>query len=242
MNNNPEVNVTGIDKAEGPLAPWLRIAILWLMMIPVALFLFSGPDNKDFLTVNILPQAPRIGEPLVVTVQLVNDQQDTRSINYNLYSNGKTLLDGSAVLAPGASQQFRYIEEAGPDIGRQTTFLAKASMGNEKSETSKSIPPYPPQVWSSFVSFASFSTSMMSSMSTAIYYKDYFGSGIGANLGLFMVASLLFFSIFQEVTYPLVRVGKEHLLTRLHGRFHELVVLLIIIFIGIVYTIVMLKV
>ncbi|MSQ15363.1 MAG: hypothetical protein EXR50_05825 [Dehalococcoidia bacterium] len=230
-----------VGAGDRPLDAWLRLGILWLMAIPVVLFMFSGQDQKEFLRLSVMPEVPRVGEPLQVTLQLVNTQPEAREIKYNLYSNGGSVLDGTASLAPGQSQQYRYITEAGAEIGRQTTFLAKASLGGEAMEKSRSLPPYPPQIWSSFVSFASFSTSMMSSMSTAIYYKDYFGGGIGANLGLFMVASLLFLSIFQEVTYPMVKDNRTHLLTRLHGRFHELVVLLAIVFVGIVYTIVMLK-
>jgi len=82
---------------------------------------------------------------------------------------------------------------------------------------------------------------MMSSMSTAIYYKDYFGGGIGANLGFLLVISLLGFSIFQEFTFPMVKVNAKHVLTRLHNRFHELVVLLTIVFIGIIYSIYVLQ-
>ncbi len=198
------------DQAQDrPLDHWLRLAILWLMVVPVLAFLFSGPAEKDFITLDVLPEVPRAGEPFLVTVQLSNDQPETKEMKYSLYSNGRKLLDGTTSLAPGQSQQYRYIEQAGAEIGRQTTFLAKASLGEQAVEKRKSLPPYPPQVWSSFVSFASFSTSMMSSMSTAIYYKDYFGGGIGANLGFLLVISLLTFSVFQEFTFPLIREKEE---------------------------------
>src|SRR5688572_3266171 len=113
------------------------------------------------------------------------------------------------VLLQGKASSIDISKKLGPEIGRQTTFLVRASLGEQTTEKSKSLPPYPPQVWSSFVSFASFSTSMVSSMSTAIYYKDYFGGGVGANLGFLLIISLLTFSIFQEFTFPVIK-NKKH--------------------------------
>ena len=241
MNKHTEQDNSRPARADRPLDRWLRLAILWLMVVPVVAFLLSGPEQNEFLTLSVLPEVPREGEPFLVTIHLANASPDTGDAKYSLYSNGRKLLDGTASLAPGESQQYRYIEEAGAEIGRQTTFLATASLGKQTVEKSRSLPPYPPQVWSSFVSFASFSTSMMSSMSTAIYYKDYFGGGIGANLGFLLVISLLGFSIFQEFTFPMVTVNAKHVLARLHNRFHELVVLLTIVFIGIIYSIYVLQ-
>lgn len=221
--------------------PWLRLAILWLVIIPVLAFWLSSSHEVSPLELKVLPEAPREDEPVVVSIQLSNLYGEDLRARYGLYSNGKTLFEGSTLLAPGESQQYRYIAEGAPGLGRQTTFVARASFGADEIEKRISLPPYPPQVWSSFVSFASFSTSMMSSMSTAIYYKDYFGAGIGANLGFVLVLSLLVFSFFQEFTFPFIREGRKHLLARMHLRLHEMVVLLAIVFMGIVYTILVLK-
>jgi MFS family permease len=129
------------------------------------------------------------------------------------------------------------------------SFAVKASSGAGDYEKAVSIPPYPPQVCSSFISFASFSTSVMSSMSTSAYYTDYFAdTASGAvNVGLVISLFLIVLLICMELAGAYVdeRIGNVSAiqltgsvaaLSRFRIAFSGLTWILFIIFIGIVFT------
>ena len=99
-----------------------------------------------------------------------------------------------------------------------------------------SLPSYPPQVWSSFASFASFSTSVMSSMSTMTYYQSTFGSDMGLNVGIIAAIVLIALLIFLELTQSVVEGKTIAVLGRMRIRFSTVTWILLIIFMGIVYT------
>jgi len=99
-----------------------------------------------------------------------------------------------------------------------------------------SSPPFPPQVMSSFVSFASFSTSVMSSISSMTYYQGAFGSNMALNAGLLCAIVLIVLLVFLELSQPLLRDKTVTILKRLRLRFNTVTWILFIIFVGVVYT------
>jgi hypothetical protein len=121
-------------------------------------------------------------------------------------------------------------------MGQQLNFLVKtqSELGNNQMEVS--LPPYPPQVWSSFISFASFSTMLMSSMISMTYYQTTFGADMGLNVGLLVTMVLLALLIFFELTQPVVGGKTVAFLGRLRIQFSTVTWILLIIFLGIVYT------
>ncbi|MBI3931107.1 MAG: hypothetical protein HY325_03695, partial [Chloroflexi bacterium] len=96
-----------------------------------------------------------------------------------------------------------------------------------------------PQVWSSFVSFASFSTSVMNFMATMTYYQTTFGSETGFNVGLIYTVILMALLVFLELSQALLQEKTLTILWGLRLRFNTVSWILFIIFMGIVYTKVM---
>ena len=99
-----------------------------------------------------------------------------------------------------------------------------------------SSPPYPPQVWSSFVSFAAISSTMMSSMSSMAYYKNEFGTGQNLNIGLLTSLVLIALLVFLELTQPVLEGATAGFLGRLRLKFSTVTWILFVIFMGVVYT------
>jgi hypothetical protein len=90
---------------------------------------------------------------------------------------------------------------------------------------------------SSFVSFASFSTSAMGFMASSTYYESSFGSlDEGLNVGLVISIVLIILLIFLELSEPLLEEGSHAVLRRLRIRYNTITGILFIIFMGIVYT------
>jgi cytochrome c biogenesis protein CcdA len=127
-------------------------------------------------------------------------------------------------------------------MGEQLNFVVRTQSELGNYESILSSPPYPPQVWSSFVSFASFSTSVMSSMSTFTYYRSTFGEDMGLNVGIIATIVVIALLIFLELTQPVVEGKIVARLGRLRLRFNTVTWMLFVIFMGIVYTTVVLMI
>ena len=120
-------------------------------------------------------------------------------------------------------------------MGEQLNFVVRTQSERGNYGRALSSPPYPPQIWSSFVSFASFSTSVMSSMSTMTYYQSTFGSDIGFNVGIIVSMVLITLLIFLELTQT--AIGRKTVaLGSLRIRLSTVTRILFIIFLGMVYT------
>ena len=96
--------------------------------------------------------------------------------------------------------------------------------------------PCPPQIWSSFVSFASFSTSVMGFMGVMTYYQSTFGADIGLNIVYLCTVVLMGLLFFLELTQPMLNERTIAVLRRLRIMFNSVTWILFIIFMGIVYT------
>ena len=141
------------------------------------------------------------------------------------------------VSAPaGYGKTYKYAYENPLQMGEQLNFVVRTQTEHGNYEEVISSPPYPPQTWSSFVSFASFSTSVMSSMSTMTYYQSTFGSDMGLNVGIITAIVLIALLIFLELTQPVVEGKTIAVLGRMRIRFSTVTWILFIIFMGMVYT------
>ena len=74
---------------------------------------------------------------------------------------------------------------------------------------------------------------MMSSMT---YYQNNFGNSTGFNVGLLSIMALVGLLIFLELTQPMLRKKTITVLGRLRLRLNTVTWILFIIFMGIVYT------
>jgi hypothetical protein len=214
----------------------LKIIILWLAIMLLGSFWLALKTSSDMASLAVLPNVPREGEPVIVTLKLSNPAIEVTEICYQLYANGKLIREGTTTLPPTSSKVYQYVYENPLKLGEQVNFLVKTDSPQGDCEEMVSLPPYPPQVWSSFVSFASFSTSLMSSLSSMTYYQTTFGSQMSLNLGLLFTIVLACLLIFLELSQPLLRQRTFTVLGRLRLRFSTITWILFIIFVGIFYT------
>ncbi len=76
----------------------------------------------------------------------------------------------------------------------------------------------------------------MSFMSSSTYYQSSFGSDMGLNIGILVTIVVTGLLIFLELTQPLLQERTIAILGRLRLRFSTVTWILFIIFMGIVYT------
>ena len=214
----------------------LRVVIIWLAILLLGSFWLTARGTSDPVSLVIIPQVPREGEPIIATFKLNNQSFDASVTGYQFYANGQLLMEGTTSIAPGSDKAYKYAYENPVPLGERLNFVVRTQSELGDYEKYLSSPPYPPQVWSSFVSFASFSTSVMSSISSMTYYQGTFGSDIAFNVGLLCTIVLIALLVFLELSQPLLRNKTLTILKRLRLRFNTVTWILFIIFVGIVYT------
>ncbi|MFC1992417.1 hypothetical protein ACFLV3_01215 [Chloroflexota bacterium] len=214
-----------------------KIAILWLAILLTGSFMLTVGVGSEQVNLAMFPVVPKEGEPVVANVKLSNLSSRAVEAEYQFYADGKLVKQGIAALSPQSSKLYKYAYENPLTLGEQVTFSAKVHFPQSSYYETVSIPSYPVYTWTSFVSFASFSTSMMSFMSSMSYYEGTFGSGMGyLNVGLLYTMALIGLLILLELTQPLFKTRTTTVLGRLRLRFSTVIWILFIIFIGIVYT------
>ena len=213
----------------------IKLTIIWLVILLLASFWLTARVSSDPVSLVVVPQVPRQGEPIIATFKINNEAADATVTRYQFYANGELLKEGYTTIAPGSSKTYKYAYKSSIPLGEQLNFVVRAKSGDRDYEKLVSSPPYPPQLWSSFVSFASFSTSVMSSMSTMTYYQSTFGTGMGFNVGIIITLVLIGLLIFLELIQSRRR-EKSAVLGRLKFRFSTVTWMLFIIFAGILYT------
>ena len=213
-----------------------KLAVIWLAIILMGSFWLTMRGTGEPVTLVVLPEAPRQGEPIIATFKMNNPRAEAVTTEYRFYVNGKLLEEGKTTIAGNSGETYKYAYANTFPIGQQLNFVVKTQSELGNYEKVVSAPPYPPQIWSSFVSFASFSTSVMSSMSTMTYYQSTFGSDIGRGLGVIMSLVLLALLVFVELAQPVLQDGRVAVLGRLRIRLSAVSWILFIIFMGIVYT------
>ncbi len=222
----------------------LKLAMVWLGIILLGAFWLTVRATASPVSITVLPETPRRGEPIIVTFQLNNPHPASQVISYQFLSGDKLVKEGQAPLDPLSSMSFRYTYPSPVNIGERVSFTVRSSEnGTDNSEKTVTVPPFPPQVASSFVAFASFSTTVMSSMATAPYYKSSFaGTATALNTGLVISVFLILLLIFLELAGAAsedagsVQGGRAMLLQRFRLQFSTLTWILLIIFIAMVFT------
>ncbi|MFC2059239.1 hypothetical protein ACFLTS_06365 [Chloroflexota bacterium] len=221
-------------------ARMLRLILVWMGIVLLGIFWLAARGNGDPVSLMVVPEVPRAGEPIIATFKISNPSSESLVTSYQFYANGELLKEGSATIAAGSGKTYRYAYGNLLDIGERLNFVLKTQSEQGNYEKVLSTPPYPPQVWSSFVSFASFSTSVMStsmsSMSSMSYYQATFGTDLLLNIGLLFTIVLITLLVFLELTMPLVKNKNLLVLGRLRLRFNTVTWILFIIFIGMLYT------
>ncbi|UCD53950.1 MAG: hypothetical protein JSU76_03390 [Dehalococcoidia bacterium] len=233
-----------VVKMDGQRGIKLKIIIVWMSMLLIGSFWLTVRGSSDPVTLAVVPQVPREGEPVVTTFKLNNPSSEEILTDYRFYANGELKQEGTAILAPRSSKLYQYTYKNPLQLGEQVNFVVKTEAPSGSYEKVVSVPSYPPQIWSSFVSFASFSTSMMGFMSSAVYYQTTFGSDMGLNVGLLATIVLIGILVFMELTRTRLQRasisvfgGKAiPVLGRLRLRFGTVTWILLIIFMGVVYT------
>lgn len=214
----------------------LKVMLVWVVIMLLGSFWLTVRDTSDPVSLSVMPQVPREGEPIIATFKLNNPSLDNQVVRYSFYANGQLLMEGATSIASASGKTYKYAYENAVPLGGQVHFGVKAEFKGEEYDKFLSSPPYPPQVWSSFVSFASFSTSVMSFMSNMTYYESTFGSEIGFNVGVLVTAVLGGLLIFLELTRPILQGKTIVILSRIKLRFSTVTWILFLIFLGILYT------
>jgi len=213
-----------------------KLIIIWLGIILLGSFWLTVRGASEPLHMSVITQAPKLGDSVLMSFKINNPSSEETTSKYSFYADGKLLKEGAASIPPNSSKTYKYAYENPLELGEQINFLVKMESDIGNYEKSIALPAYPPQILTSFVSFASFSTSVMSSMSSIVYYQSTFGTDIGLNIGVVISAVLLSLLIFLELAQPAVQRGNFAILRRLKFRFSPVSWILLIIFIGIIYT------
>lgn len=213
-----------------------KIIIAWLGILLLASFWLTVKGSSEPVSMAVIPQVPRQGEPVIVTFNLNNPASQAVLTNYQFYANGKLLKEGTTTLVPGFAQNYKYVFNDPVPLGERLNFVVRTQSNSGDYEKMLSTPPYPPQIWSSFISFASFSTTVMSFMSTMSYYQGTFGKGLEMNLGMLFSVILAVLLIFIELSQPVLKQKNILVLGNLKLRFNTVTWILLIIVMGLVYT------
>lgn len=213
-----------------------KLVIAWLAILLLGSFWLTVKGTSDPVSITVIPQVPREGESIIATFKLNNQSSDALITSYQFYANGELLKEGITTIAPGFGKTYKYAYNNPVPLGERLNFIVRTKSEQGDYEKFLSSPPFPPQVASSVVSFASFSTSVMSSMATMTYYQSTLGTSIGFNVGVLYTIVLIVLLIFSELTQPLLQGKTIVVLKRLRLRFNTVTWVLFIIFMGIVYT------
>jgi len=214
----------------------LKIVIIWLAILLMGSFWLTVRAGSDEVNLAVIPVVPREGEPIIATFKLNNPSPQAIRTEYQFYANGELMKEGATIIPPGSSKLCQYAYENPLPLGEQVNFVVRTKSPRGSHEKVVSLPSYPPQIWSSFVSFASFSTSVMSFMISSTYYQSSFGIEMGFNVGLLSAIVLIGLLIFMELTLPQLQEKSITILSRLRLRFNTVTWMLFIIFLGIIYT------
>ncbi len=215
---------------------YFKLAIVVFSILLLGSFWLTMRAASEPVSMVVTPEVTREDEPILVTFKLNNPSSEPLLTSYQLFIDGELVMKGISILTPLSSETNQYAYENPLELGQQVNFLVRASSQLGDCEKVISNPPYPPQIWSSFVSLASLSTTVMSSMSTMVYYQDAFGKDFGFNVGFLCSAVLLLLLIFLELTGTVAVKTSFAILGRLQLRLSFVTWILIIIFMGMVYT------
>ncbi len=214
-----------------------KVLILWVAIFLAGVFLMGIYYSSLPITLTVLPEAPKEGDPVIALFSLNNPLPSEQKVRYSFYCNGTKVQSGYVTLAALSGTKYQYTSKNNLNVGEQQNYTVRMNTSFGNFEKNASVPAYPPQIFCSFTSFASFSTSVMSFMTSAPYYDTTFAANEGLNVGLFCSLVLIALLIFLELSEPLIAVdGTRVSLFKLRVRFSTITWILLTIFLGIVFT------
>ena len=83
----------------------VKIALVWLSIFLLVGFLVSVYSSNAPVTMAVMPDVPREGDPVVATFNLTNPTEGQLTTQYQLYINGQLAESGAAMIAPASSAQ-----------------------------------------------------------------------------------------------------------------------------------------
>ncbi len=214
----------------------LKVIIAWLCIFLLFGFLVATRSAASPITMSVIPEVPKTGEPIVATFNISNPSDEPSTTQYQLYVNGRLVESGSTTIAPLSSSKYQYAYKNYLGRGEQVNFILKTNSDNGSFDKIVSLPAYPSQLMSSFVSLAAFSTSVMSSMVSMEYFNETFGTTSGINTGIIVAIILIVLLIFLELTQAVTTGRKITIIGSYRASFSTMSTILFIIFIGMVFT------
>jgi len=214
----------------------LKIAIVWLSIFLLGGFLIATRSSANPITMSVIPEVPKTEEPIVATFKIANLTSEPLTTHYQLYVNGQLVESGTTSVIPRASAKYQYAYRNSLERGEQVNFLLKTSSPKGNFDKIVSLPAYPSQLMSSFVSFAAFSTSVMSSMLSMEYFNSTFGTTSQINTGVIVVLILIALLIFLELSQSMAVIKGGGVISRYRAGFTTMSTILFIIFIGMMFT------
>ena len=214
----------------------LKIGITWLCIFLLFGFFIAAKSTTDPITMSVIPELPKTGEPVVATFNIKNSSDVPSTTSYQLFINDRLVESGSTVVGSQDSSKFQYAYTNSLERGEQVNFILKTTSGSGSFNKIVSLPAYPSQLMSSFVSFAAFSTSVMSSMISMEYFTKIFGTTSGLNTGIIISIILIALLVFLELTQAITADKGITILGHYRVGLGNMATILFIIFVGMVFT------
>lgn len=174
----------------------IRIAIVWLLILPLAAFWASWLRPAQVASLSVYPVLPKPSEPAVATLRIDNPGEAIDPARVSLYADGRLVLEGTTHVIPEHAKVVQFARELSG--GAPGSYAATVKSHHGALEESHRLPEYSPQVLSSFVSFAASSTTMMTSLVNMSYYRSAYVRSNVLDFGLVLVLAMLTLTIFVE--------------------------------------------
>jgi hypothetical protein len=194
-----------------------RLVLVWLLIVPLAAFWVSQLHVPQAAVLNVLPVAPKPGDPTLATLRFSNPGQAEDTPRLSFYADGRLLVDGTSRVPAASAKAFQFARVQPLEVGQQASFAARVASGQGVVEEARALPGFTPLALSSFVSFASSATTVMSSSSSSslassssssasasavfsmAYYREAFDSRT-FDVGLTLILALLALGLLAEAT------------------------------------------
>ena len=79
-------------------------------------------SNANPITLSIIPEVPKTGEPVVATFYISNSTDKPSATSYQLYANGQLVESGSMIVAQQSVSKHQYAYTNHLERGEQVNF------------------------------------------------------------------------------------------------------------------------
>ncbi len=110
-------------RANRPTGILLKLTVVWLSVFILGGFLISDVLSAESVTMSVIPEVPKTGDPVVSTFNISNPTDEPLTTEYQLYINGKLTESGTTVVAPEAGTKYQYVYQHTVERGEQVNFL-----------------------------------------------------------------------------------------------------------------------